>query len=91
MSLEYSFQSLAKESMLEVDENIWRLIEIKAYLLSIGVLKISKNTVDVARTKGRKLAELITAANLYSLPWLFLKLNDRIRVRMIVDNSGMCQ
>jgi len=65
-----------------------RLIPLKARLLSIGLVSISEHTIETARMQNRKLARLITELNLYTWPWLFLRLSDRIRVRMIADPTG---
>ena len=64
------------------------LMEVKAKILSIGLVSISDRTAQMSEVQNRKLARLVTKLNLHAWPWLFLRLNDQIRIRVVVDPTG---
>jgi biotin synthase-related radical SAM superfamily protein len=67
------------------------IISLKAKLLSAGLIKIRGSTLDKAREENRHLSKLISDnKNLCSWPWLFIKLDQATRVRLIVDPTLSC-
>jgi biotin synthase-related radical SAM superfamily protein len=66
-------------------------IGLKAELLSAGLIKVHPSTFARAKNENRKLAEvIIDIKNLYSWHWLFIRLGDKERVRLIIDPTQKC-
>lgn len=65
---------------------------LKAQLLSAGLIKVSHSTLERAQKENRKLAQVISdIKNLYNWPWIFVRINNKARVRLIVDPTLKCE
>jgi len=67
-------------------------LHIKATLLAEGLIRVTKETLDFAKSSDRKLGRILTdLRNLYSSPWLFFLIDSKIRARMIIDPEEKCE
>ena len=63
------------------------VLEIKAKLLAGCYINIDKELVNYSTSKELSLSHTIRVDNLYSFPWIFIKLSETSRVRMIVSSD----
>jgi len=71
--------------MVKSIDEIETVLRLKLILLSGYSIGIKKGLLEFCENKKLSLARVINKDNIYSFPWIFIRLNPSMRVRLVVD------